>query len=118
LISVERRRYPTIEAISQGLGGSTTVEVIPIPIDCVDGFTEAFYARPEAFLEVAVRRSQSAWSFVREEDQLRIVTALGDDLKSGTWDRKYGEWRVRPYFEGSLRLIVSSAIGRGRYEAG
>jgi hypothetical protein len=112
LISVERRRYPSMEAISQGLGGSTEVQGIPIPVDCVDGFTEAFYARPEAFLDAAVRRSQSAWTFVREEDQSRIVGALGDDLTSGTWDRKYGEWRVRPYFEGSLRLIISSAAGR------
>ena len=117
LISVERRRYPSMEGISQGLGGSTEVQVIPIPIDCIDGFTEAFYARPEAFLDAAVRRSQSAWTFVREEDQSRIVSTLGDDLKSGTWDRKYGEWRVRPSFEGSLRLIVSHAAGRSRYDA-
>jgi SAM-dependent methyltransferase len=113
LISVERRRYPSIERIANGLGGSTEVQVIPIPIDCVDGFTEAYYARqayyarPEAFLDPAVRRSQSAWSFVPETDQLRIVKKLGDDLASGDWDRKYGEWRVRPHFDGSLRLIVN-----------
>ncbi len=112
LIAVERRRYPSMEAISQGLGGSTEVQVIPIPIDCADGFTEAFYARPEAFLDARVRGSQSAWTFVPEEGQSRIVSALGDDLKSGAWDRKYGEWRARPYFEGSVRLIVSHASGR------
>ena len=44
-----------------------------------------------------------------EKDQTRIVQTLGDDLKSGTWDRKYGEWRTKPCFEGSLRLIVSKA---------
>jgi len=32
----------------------------------VDGFTEAFYARPERFLDPAVRRAQSAWGFVSE----------------------------------------------------
>ena len=36
---------------------------LPIPIDCVDGFVEAFYARPEAPLDPAVRRSQSCWAF-------------------------------------------------------
>src|ERR1041384_2353633 len=64
LISVERRRYPAIDQIARKLGGLTQVQVVPIPIDCVDGFTEAFYARPEMFLAPAVRRSQSAWSFV------------------------------------------------------
>ena len=107
LITVERRRYPRIERIANGLGGSVNVEVIPIPIDCVDGFTEAFYARPEAFLDADVRRSQSAWSFVSEADQLRFVQRLGDDLKSGAWDRQYGDWRKKPSFEGSLRLVVS-----------
>jgi SAM-dependent methyltransferase len=112
LISVERRRYPGLKTIADGLGGPTEVQVIPIPIDCVDGFTEAYYARPEAFLDFAVRRSQSGWSFVLEDDQSRFVKALGDDLTSGAWDRKFGEWRTKPYFEGSLRLIVSQAIGR------
>jgi SAM-dependent methyltransferase len=116
LISAERRRYPSIEAIAGGLGGATEVQVIPIPIDCVDGFTEAYYARPEAFLDPAVRRSRSAWSFVSEEVQSRFVKTLEDDLRSGEWDRKYGEWRARPHSEGSLRLIVSQAAGHSRYE--
>ena len=106
LMAVERRRYPAIHEITKGLGGATEVQIVPIPRDCVDGFTEGYYARPEAFLDSAVRRSQSAWSFVREDDQWRIVTALGDDLKAGSWDRKYGQWRTKPFFEGSLRLIV------------
>ena len=112
LISVERRRYPSLERIAQGLGGSTDVQVIPIPMDCVDGFTEAYYARPEAFLDATVRRSQSAWSFLRQEDQARFVKTLGDELSTREWDRKYGEWRTRPHFEGSLRLIVNQSKWR------
>jgi hypothetical protein len=112
LMAVERRRYPTMKAIAEGVGGATEVQVISIPIDCVDGFTEAYYARPEFFLDAAVRQSQSAWSFVSAEDQLRIVQLLNDDLKSGTWERNYGEWRTKPFFEGSLRLVVSHAAER------
>ena len=106
LISVERRRYPSLERIAGGLGGSTEVQVIPIPIDCTDGFTEAYYARPEAFLDARVRRSQSAWSFVPEEVESRFVKTLGDDLASGAWTRKYGQWQAMPQFEGSLRLMI------------
>ena len=83
LIAVERGRYPSIQSIADGLGGATEVQAIPIPVDCVDGFTEAYYARPEALLDPAVRRWQSAWSFVSEEEQMRFVRALSDDLKSG-----------------------------------
>jgi SAM-dependent methyltransferase len=107
MLAVERRRYPPIATLVEGLGGACEVHALPIPIDCVDGFSEAFYARPEAFLDPAVRRSQSAWSFVPDDVQARIVARLGADLASGEWDRRYGAWRTKPFFEGSLRGIVS-----------
>jgi hypothetical protein len=117
LIAVERRRYPAIDRVAKGLGGSTAVHTIPVPVDCVDGFTEAYYARPEAFLDPAVRRSQSGWSFVKAQDQSRFVKTLGDDLKTGNWDRNFCEWRTKPYFEGSLRLIVSNSNSAGSNSA-
>ena len=65
----------------------TTITAVPIPIDCVDGFTEAFYARPEAFLEPEVRRSQSAWGFVDSAAEDRFVVQLQEEIASGKWDR-------------------------------
>jgi SAM-dependent methyltransferase len=106
LLDAERRRFPAIDAIRSALGGSTEVEVAPIPADCADEFTEALYARPERFLDEAVRRSQSAWAFVEPAVQERFVRALGDDLRSGSWDERYGSWRRRPHYDGSLRLVV------------
>jgi hypothetical protein len=108
LIEVERRRYPAIASIAQQLGGAVEVETVAIPIDCCDGFTEAFYARPEALLDPAVRRSQSAWSFVSQADQSSFVDKLADDLRSGKWDTVNGFLREAPQFEGSLRLVISS----------
>jgi len=106
LISVERRRMPAIETIRAGLGGRMEVRAIPIPADCVDGFCEAFYARPECLLDPRVRAAQSAWGFVGEEIKARFVNALSRDLASGAWDARYGAWRRLPSYEGSLRLIV------------
>ena len=48
LIEAERQRYPAIDEIRAALGGVSAVTPVPVPIDCVDGFTEAFYARPGA----------------------------------------------------------------------
>jgi hypothetical protein len=73
----------------------------------VDGFTEAFYARPERLLEPAVRRAQSAWGFVEHGAEQRAVEALRGALASGDWDRRFGALRTQPEFEGSLRLIVN-----------
>jgi hypothetical protein len=106
LIAAERKRYPPLESLREWLGGETEVLAPPVPIDCIDGFTEAYYARPEAFLDPVVRRSQSAWGFVEPEAIERGVRRLEDDLRSGAWERRYASWRTRDTFEGSLRLIV------------
>jgi hypothetical protein len=79
---------------------------VPIPFDCVDGFTEAFYGRPEQFLDPEVRRSQSAWGFLEAGVENRIVEALATDLTSGAWDARHGHLRRQPFFEGAVRLIV------------
>lgn len=106
-IDAEKGRYSSIDAIRAALGGRSEVRVVPIPIDCTDGFTEAFYARPERFLDPQVRRGQSAWAFVPAGVEERLVRQLGEDLRSGAWEAKYAAWRTLPVFEGALRLIVS-----------
>jgi len=106
LIAAERKRYPDIEASLAALGSKVEMRVVPIPIDCTDGFTEAFYARPERMLDPAVRRAQSSWGFVDPEVEPRFVAQLSADLESGRWDERYGHWRTLPQYEGSVRLLV------------
>jgi SAM-dependent methyltransferase len=108
LIAAERSRYPAIAWLAGALGANSEVRSVPVPADCVDGFTEAYFARPERFLEDAVRRSQSAWGFVEPEVEERAVSSLRDDLASGAWDARYGELRTRGEFDSSLRLVVGS----------
>jgi SAM-dependent methyltransferase len=103
----EARRYPSLERIAAGLGGGElAVRPLLIPLDCRDGFTDSFYGRPEAMLEPAVRRAQSAWSFVDEAAQARFVASLSADLESGAWDERHGELRSQPEFVGSMRILV------------
>jgi SAM-dependent methyltransferase len=107
LLAVEARRMPAIDHVRDVLGGTSTVEDIPIPIDCADGFAEAYYARPEAFLRSEVRQSQSAWAFVDPEYTDNAVAQLRADLESGVWDRRYGALRTQPELSGALRLITA-----------
>lgn len=107
LFQAESRRYPAIDHIRDVLGGTSTVTAIPIPVDCTDGFTEAYYARPEAFLDPAVRASQSAWGFVDEADIDRGIEKLKNDLDEGEWHRKYGAIAAQPTFTGAVRLITA-----------
>jgi SAM-dependent methyltransferase len=107
LVAAEKRRYPTINSITHALGGSCEVKKIPVPIDCIDGFQDAYYARPEAFLNKEVRQAQSAWGFIPEELEASYVQTLAADLASGEWDRKYAHFRNQKEFTGGIRLIIA-----------
>ncbi len=107
LVVAERRRYPAIGLLAEVLGGAVEVQEVPVPADCVDGFTEAYYARPEAFLDPEVRRAQSAWTFVDDEVEAAAMARLQRDLDSGAWDRAHGALRRQPQFVGALRLVTA-----------
>ena len=112
-VAVERRRMPPIHtlvgALSAGWPGAVEAQVVPVPLDCTDGFAEAFYGRPERMLDPAVRAAQSSWRFVDPDAEARSFGALSADLASGAWDRRYGALRTQPTFDGGLRLVVRRA---------
>ena len=105
LVEIERSRYPKLDRIAGYLGERMRVTNIKIPIDCTDGFQEAFYGRPEAFLQEEVRQAQSAWGFLDKALEREYVKKLSDDLASGEWDRLYGSHRTLPEFEGAFRQL-------------
>jgi len=107
VIDTEARRYPAIEELADGLGGPVATSVVPVPLDCTDGFNEAYYGRPEGLLDPAARQSCSAWSFVGADVHDRFTRDLARDLTDGTWDNQYGHLRTQPAFDGSLILVIS-----------
>ncbi|GAA1997265.1 methyltransferase domain-containing protein [Microbacterium ulmi] len=106
VVATEAARYPTIARIADGLGGRVETVRIPIPLDCTDGFGEAYYGRPEALLDPGARLANSAWSFVGEEVEDRFTRELADDLANGMWDARWGHLRTSPEFDGSLRVVI------------
>lgn len=107
LLDREHRRFPAIDALIAELGGEAYARTVPIPVDCVDGFMEAFYARPEAFLDDEVRAAQSSWGFVDAAQTARITGHLRRDLESGAWDERHGHLRSQAEHDGSLTLVVA-----------
>jgi hypothetical protein len=100
-------RFPPVEHVVAVLGGRTRIERIATPADCADGFFEAYWNRPEALLDPAVRASQSMWALLPPDVEARIVARLGEALRSGAWDAEHGHLRRRSAFDGALRLVVS-----------
>jgi len=108
VMATEARRYPSLARIAGALGDDVATSTpLPIPFTCVDGFSEAYYARPERLLDPGARRANPAWSLVDEMTARRSVAALRSALESGDWDRAHGALRVRPTYEGSLVLVTA-----------
>jgi SAM-dependent methyltransferase len=103
----DRGRFEPLATLAGALGGAR-VEAVPIPADCCDGFFEAYYARPEAYLDPAVRAAQSVWPRLPAGLEGRSVQALAADLASGAWDERHGHLRGLPEYDGALRLVVSA----------
>jgi SAM-dependent methyltransferase len=108
-IAKEQPRFPAIDDIAAALGGRTRVERMPTPGDCADGFFEAYWRRPEALLDPAVRSAQSVWALLEPGVEQRIVDRLAAALDSGVWDAEHGHLREQDSFPGALRLVISEA---------
>jgi hypothetical protein len=104
LLASESRRVPAVADVAAFLG-DVVATPLPIPIDCTDGFIEAYYARPEALLDPEVRAGQSAWSFADPEAVERGLQRLKDALETGEWDSRHGHLRSQPQYVGALRLL-------------
>jgi SAM-dependent methyltransferase len=83
------------------------MEPVLIPWDCADGFFEAYWRRPEAYLEANVRRGISMWAKVGPDAEQRAVRSLRDDLASGRWADRNGELLELEAAELGLRLLIA-----------
>jgi SAM-dependent methyltransferase len=83
------------------------MEPVLIPWDCVDGFFEAYWRRPEAYLEENVRRGISLWSRVGPDVEQRAVRSLRDDLASGRWAERNRDLLDLDAAELGLRLLIA-----------
>jgi SAM-dependent methyltransferase len=105
--AVDRGRFPTIAATLDALGGRASVERVPIPHDCRDGFLGAFWRRPERYLEPAVRPGISTFGELPPEVLERALARLRDDVESGAWQRRYGGLMAREELDVGYRLVVA-----------
>jgi SAM-dependent methyltransferase len=85
------------------------MEPMPVPWDCVDGFFEAYWRRPDAYLDERVRRGISVWARVGPEVERRAVRALRGDLASGRWADRNRDLLELESAELGLRLLVAES---------
>jgi SAM-dependent methyltransferase len=106
IAKLERARTMAIRDVLAVLGTGTIVPV-PIPHDCLDGFTRAFWRRPRAYLDPNVRAGMSTFAAISETDTKEGLQRLAGDLDSGEWSRRFSYLMRQRELDLGYRLIVS-----------
>ncbi len=96
---------PSLTEQARAIGAR--VEPVLIPWDCADGFFEAYWRRPGAYLDEKVRRGVSVWAKVGPDVEQRAVRSLGDDLASGRWADRNRDLADLEAAELGLRLLIA-----------
>lgn len=107
-IAEAERELPDRDLIARQLG-SAQVTVVPVPHDCSDGFLAAYWNRPHAYLDPAVRASISSLARLDPGRVERAMRRLRDDLASGEWQARHGEPGMPGTADVGYRLVTSSA---------
>ncbi|MGW4519701.1 class I SAM-dependent methyltransferase [Amycolatopsis sp. NPDC004378] len=97
---------PSAPEIAAHLGASSVVE-LPVPWDFTDGVFPAYWRRPEAYLDPAVRQSCSALAQTAPDAVARGMARLRADLESGRWQAEHADLLDLPEWDAGFRLIVA-----------
>ena len=96
---------PSLTELARAIGAR--IEPVLIPWDCADGLFEAYWRRPEHYLDEQVRRGVSVWARVGPEAEQRAVRSLQADLASGQWAERNRDLVALDAAELGLRLLVT-----------
>jgi SAM-dependent methyltransferase len=88
--------------------GEVEVEPVPVPHDCRDGFYQAYWRRPDAYLEEPVRNSTSVFHLLPGEQVRSAVDRLRWDLDHGVWQARNADLLGLADLDLGLRLVARS----------
>jgi hypothetical protein len=97
--------WPALPELARAIGAR--IEPVRTPRDCADGLFEAYWRRPEAYLDDRVRRGVSVWARVGPQTEQRVVRSLRDDLASGRWAERNHDLLALDAADLGLRLLVA-----------
>ena len=100
-------RAPSPGWIAATLGGRTGTEVVTVPADCTDGFQNAYWRRPDAYLDSDVQACISSLAMLDREVLDRGLGRLADDLATGAWHERHGHLLGLDELDYGYRLVTA-----------
>lgn len=104
LMTLDDKQMPQMTDYAAWLG-SAEISTVPIPHDCQDGFLYAYWRRPHAYLDERLRAAIS--SFWKIGDISEGLQRLSEDLDSGAWEERYGEFLEHDEWDFGYRLVTT-----------
>ena len=98
-------RYPELDEFE--VLGRVAIEPVPVPADCTDGFTAAYWGRPEAYLDETVRANMSTFALLDDRVVAEGVARLERDLTDGSWRNRYASLLTLTELDVGYRLVVA-----------
>jgi hypothetical protein len=103
-VAIDRAIFPKGDELARSLG-PIEVRPLPVPHDCLDGFLGAYWRRPQAYLDPAVRGAISTFTKIGGVEP--GLARLRRDLEDGTWARRHGSLLTPSALDLGYRLVVS-----------
>lgn len=94
--------------ILEHLGGGA-VQMVWVPADCHDGFFWAYWRRPEAYLDPAVRAGISGLALLPDDLVAERMERLAADLASGAWHERNADLLALDEVDAGYRLIIAES---------
>jgi SAM-dependent methyltransferase len=83
------------------------VEPLLVPADCTDGFFGAYWKRPHAYLDAAVRAAISGLALLDHRLVARAIERLDADLATGRWQARYAELGALSELDLGYRIVIA-----------
>jgi SAM-dependent methyltransferase len=80
---------------------------VPVPADCSDGFFHAYWRRPHAYLDEAVRESMAVFKRLEPIQTQTALERLADDLATHRWHARHADLLERDALDLGYRLLVA-----------
>lgn len=100
-----RLAVPITKLVS--LLGTVSIQTVPVPHDCVDGFGGAYWRRPQAYLDETVRAGISMLALTPKPLLAQGLERLRVELTNGAWARRHADLLDVPQLDLGYRLLVS-----------
>jgi SAM-dependent methyltransferase len=100
--------FPTMPTIAAALAPwRVTVETVPVPHDCADGFLGAYWRRPQAYLDPVVQQGISSFVELGPAVLAPHLARLAADLQSGEWQRRYARLLELDEMDLAYRIVTA-----------